>query len=320
MKMRTIYNRGDISDGIHIITRGVTSVEFPGFEPLNLPHLEMAAGCLEYFLAERPLPPLPRLFDLRIQALGAKSFQSYEYFEKHLSGFRYGVICNRFLSAVLQAINECYRKLSINPPPEVLQHQLRARVFAELVEDIFDVWSRVRARELYSLGSKARQQDLFEEGEVILREVNITHLPLAEAPIRRYTREFPADSYLCKEGDPAGEAFVLLEGKIGVLVEGRYVAWITEPGEAFGEVAMFLEDTRTASLIADENSLVYVIEKDRLEEFHSDHPRALQAIAKTLAKRFKRTYDRIALLSASTPTSQSEQFEVSEEGRKQFDL
>jgi CRP-like cAMP-binding protein len=102
---------------------------------------------------------------------------------------------------------------------------------------------------------------------------------------------------LCQEGDPARCMYVLLKGKIAVLQSQKVVARIQEPGEAFGEMALFLEGTRTATLVAEMDSAVFLIKEDDMPEFHRSHPEVFFNIGATLAQRLQATLKGIRSVS-----------------------
>jgi len=121
--------------------------------------------------------------------------------------------------------------------------------------------------------------------------------------IDEYKAEFPAGSVLCKQNDPASDLFILNKGKIRVLLGEEEVARIDKPGTIFGEMSLFLNEPRSATLIADNNTLVTVINKESLPVVSSRIPDFFLRITTTLWVRFKTNIEMIHEIDNLKPES-----------------
>lgn len=88
------------------------------------------------------------------------------------------------------------------------------------------------------------------------------------------------------EGMPSGEMYVLVRGRLDVVRSGQLVATIAEAGAALGEISVLLDESPSATVIAREDSEVYVID-DPIAFLASDQE-ALFEVARTLAGRLGR--------------------------------
>lgn len=78
-------------------------------------------------------------------------------------------------------------------------------------------------------------------------------------------RSYIAGEQLIEHGDNGEEFFMLMTGKLNVLTpQGTQVAQLS-PGSFFGEVAFILNEKRTASVVAESESLVMVINHTTLK-------------------------------------------------------
>jgi CRP-like cAMP-binding protein len=75
----------------------------------------------------------------------------------------------------------------------------------------------------------------------------------------------PAGSELVRQGDPGNEFFVLLSGKADVVRDGRQVD-VIGPGEFFGELALFDDAPRNATVVAAEAVSLVVIGRDAFQQ------------------------------------------------------
>ena len=80
-------------------------------------------------------------------------------------------------------------------------------------------------------------------------------------------------------------------------MKNLYVANFSTPGEAFGEMSLFLDHKRTASLVAEKDSNLYVVPYNQLSEFaKSKCPDIFTKIAQSLSSRLAETLQRLIRL------------------------
>lgn len=86
-----------------------------------------------------------------------------------------------------------------------------------------------------------------------------------------------------QEGEPAGPLWILAEGEVAVRRGELVVAAISEPGTPFGEMSALLD--RPASATVDARSDCTFRVADHAADWLAQHPEAVIAIARTLARR-----------------------------------
>ncbi|RYG80476.1 MAG: cyclic nucleotide-binding domain-containing protein [Alphaproteobacteria bacterium] len=97
-------------------------------------------------------------------------------------------------------------------------------------------------------------------------------------------RALVAGEALCREGDPAREAWLVDRGNLGVWKDGRQIATL-ESGELTGEYGLFHNRSRTADLVALSDCSLLELEYDRLERFLVAYPQAALALLRTVIAR-----------------------------------
>jgi CRP/FNR family transcriptional regulator, cyclic AMP receptor protein len=95
-------------------------------------------------------------------------------------------------------------------------------------------------------------------------------------------------TYLCHQGDPAPDVFLLLDGRVeisSIASNGSRVlhATVDEP-QFIGELAVLGDQPRTASVLALEDTTVWVVPADVFVDFLTKEPAAGRAVLRALAR------------------------------------
>ncbi len=93
---------------------------------------------------------------------------------------------------------------------------------------------------------------------------------------------------IVREGDPSDGWFVLLTGKVGVFKSDFTVAEIAKPGTVIGELGFLLNIPRTATLIAQEPTLLLHV-RVGLDELYAQHPEIAKRMMMIVAERLVKT-------------------------------
>ena len=93
---------------------------------------------------------------------------------------------------------------------------------------------------------------------------------------------------IVREGDPSDGWFVLLTGKVGVFKSDFTVAEIAKPGTVIGELGFLLNIPRTATLIAQEPTLLLHV-RVGLDELYAKHPEIAKRMMMIVAERLVKT-------------------------------
>lgn len=105
-------------------------------------------------------------------------------------------------------------------------------------------------------------------------------------------RQFPAESVIVSQADTGDALFVLVRGRVKVVLygeKGREVILSTfRPGEFFGEMALLDGQPRSANVIAIEDSALYVLERTVFARWLAENPRVALNILAELSRRLRR--------------------------------
>jgi len=116
-------------------------------------------------------------------------------------------------------------------------------------------------------------------------------------------KEFEAGDIIFREGDPAHQAFIIEEGKVEVYKDKHgESARISEliPNDIIGELALFDDEPRSASVVALEKTRCSIISEDVFQEQLSKLDPHFRAIINSIVLRLRNTTDSEALIFAIT--------------------
>ena len=97
-------------------------------------------------------------------------------------------------------------------------------------------------------------------------------------------QKFLPDEYIFKQGEKGNEAYLLLDGRVAIEVNGKKVSEISEM-EIFGEMSLILKKPRTASVRVLKPSIVLPINEKILGELLQKSPPIVKSMVKQLSYR-----------------------------------
>ena len=100
----------------------------------------------------------------------------------------------------------------------------------------------------------------------------------------QFKQKFLPDEYIFRQGEKGNKAYLLLDGRVGIEVDGKKVSEISEM-EIFGEMSLILKKPRTASIRVLKPSVVLEIDEKILRELLEKAPPVIKSIVKQLSYR-----------------------------------
>ena len=109
---------------------------------------------------------------------------------------------------------------------------------------------------------------------------------LADLPAKK--EYYRGGETIVVEAEPSDGWYVLLSGKVGVYKKDFSVAEISKPGTVIGELGFLLNIPRTATLIAQESTLLLHVHIS-LDDLLTNYPAVVKHMIKILAERVVKT-------------------------------
>ena len=103
------------------------------------------------------------------------------------------------------------------------------------------------------------------EGLVMLRQIPL-FAPLEPKSLERVAQqlirlEVPAGDTVIREGEEGDRFYVVETGRVSASFQGEFLS-AAGPGDPFGEIALLRDVPRTATVVADEPSVLLALERD----------------------------------------------------------
>ncbi len=122
------------------------------------------------------------------------------------------------------------------------------------------------------------------------------HVPMLEGTHRRHLahlarilhrRTYEAGEGVFRQGDVGSGMYIVHSGRIRIVAEdpvrGEIQLSILEPGQCFGEMALFDHGPRSASALAQEDSVLYGLFDGDLDQLERTRPQAAARLLRNLA-------------------------------------
>ncbi len=138
--------------------------------------------------------------------------------------------------------------------------------------------------------TSARERNLLRAVS-IFADLDATALPALERLAE--PREYPDGSVIVSQDDPGDALFVLVSGKVKVVLYGDsgreiILSIFKTPGDFFGEMSLLDNEPRSATVIADERSRLLVLSRRDFQAHIEGHPRSALRILTELSRRLRR--------------------------------
>ncbi|WP_287240042.1 mechanosensitive ion channel domain-containing protein [Okeania sp. SIO1H5] len=103
-----------------------------------------------------------------------------------------------------------------------------------------------------------------------------------------YRKIVPRGEIICLEGESGDSFYIILSGSVEVFSEkaNKYIT-TRYAGEFIGEMSLILGITRTASLRATEDTILFVVDRDNLHNLLAKHQKLADKISEELSRRLE---------------------------------
>jgi CRP-like cAMP-binding protein len=121
--------------------------------------------------------------------------------------------------------------------------------------------------------------------------------------VSRYGRKFAAGETLFREGDAAGEAFLLQDGRVRLLKHIRGVdrsLIVLKPGDLFGESALLDSAARSSTAVALTDGIALALDRDTFRSLLVNYSAIAVRVMEQLVRRVRDAEDQIEILMLGT--------------------
>ena len=132
-----------------------------------------------------------------------------------------------------------------------------------------------------------------------------SNLELRQLIEEGYRQLVPSGAIICRENDPGDTFYIILSGSVEVFSEqtGKYIA-TRSAGDFFGEMSLLMGIPRTASIRSLEDTILFVVDRDNLQNLLVKHQGLADRICEELSKR-QESLRSLGLLNQETESGQN---------------
>ncbi len=103
---------------------------------------------------------------------------------------------------------------------------------------------------------------------------------------------FDAGKQVFGEGEPPNAMFLVVDGSVSLKRLGKEIA-VVGPNQAFGVWALFDEERRVVTAIAETETRALKVDREAFAEILADHAQIAQALLQTLSRRLRAIMERV---------------------------
>jgi len=148
--------------------------------------------------------------------------------------------------------------------------------------------------------SSYQRRDLILLEKAFVEEKRRKSVNTDERLFKKFGKIYPRGSYIFQEGDADGEMFYILSGCVHVekrVGQGQKLLAELGPGSYFGEMSPLLEEPRTASVRAFEDSSIAVITKDNFRNLIRESVDVSLVMLQEFSRRVRNTNEKLERLA-----------------------
>ena len=139
---------------------------------------------------------------------------------------------------------------------------------------------------LLSFINEKKETLAYRKGK-IFSDIQPDEIEVEPKKLDEFLIEYEKDIVICNQHEISDEMYILNSGKVNVVLNNEVICSISKKGAVLGEMSLFLNEPRSASLIAAEKSVITVIKKDSLQLIADKMPDIFFKITTTLWERLK---------------------------------
>lgn len=157
-------------------------------------------------------------------------------------------------------------------------------------------------KHIYSCEERQELYNLYILGQSTLAVDALARLKQPDIHPSTGFQHFAPGEELIRQGEIAEHVFIIIEGHAEAWVDGQKVGDVSKD-EIFGAMAVFTQESRTATVIATEPCTVMVIPKDQFLSLMQSNPRIANSLIESMARRIDLMNKEITMLRAQAETA-----------------
>lgn len=133
----------------------------------------------------------------------------------------------------------------------------------------------------------AKMRDGLTSHHEVLRHTVMTKETLAAYLISPETERYESGDVVIREGNTDKDFFELVQGALLVVADGQKIGQIVEPGNFFGEIASISNEPRSATVIAQEKTVLKRYPGEKINEIIEKNPEITEKLIRAMTNRLR---------------------------------
>ena len=293
--MKEIYKQKDIADNAYLLKSGKIYLDILKI-PYEISGDNLIVGAAEIIINfDNPIIPTFRLCSMKASDDAELEPIRIDVLKGLIHRSNIGFNVCRFLSKFLIILNRIQSELKIDDESkDEYNYNVSAKKYYQLVDELNQISEELKFVDILELVKSAKNELLYEAGRGLFHKRSTNFKINDKSDL---FKTLPSEEIICKQGEEADDFFILDKGVIAIEVNGIKVAEINKSGSVIGEMSLFLEEKRTATIRAKTDVRIHKVRRDDLNLFAENNIDFFDVISKSIAEKIKNSFSIIRHLN-----------------------
>ena len=279
-----LYESGTAADGSFLLEEGNAFFFITTADKYILNGRNLIIGGSELILFKELGIVTPRMETALVDDTSKVKKISSDKFAEGLSNFPFLINVSMVIAKQVSLTNRVIAENRKNLVGKEDDRRSLCVEYYKIVKDLREENVKRKLPWLKDIVIKYETSLVFKEGEALSRTSEPVRIMTSNV-LTDKTVEYPINGIICEEGADGSEMYILQSGMIDVLVGGKSVATISDPGTPIGEIALLIGEKRTATMKAKNTVILTRIHKNDLKDIASKDLSVIKSIALSLAQK-----------------------------------
>ncbi len=145
-------------------------------------------------------------------------------------------------------------------------------MYANVVYILFEEAQKRNVKWFKDFVNELKSHEMYNKGIQFLETISKVEIDKSKT-LDKFKKIFHKGEYICNKGDDAESLFILSDGKIKISIdENTPIDVVDDKGSILGEMAILLNDKRTADMIAVEETTLITIDRNEIKDLFKSEP------------------------------------------------
>jgi len=268
---KILYQRGTPAEKSYLLRSGEMKYHITDSDSIVVNAENVIIGASEILMAISKKTTIKRHTTLEMFDDSKANIVDANKLASYISNYPVGIAVAHHIASNITKLHPILSgKMNLLHKNEKRQRSITA-TYVEIVELLEEESKNKQFPWLFSLIENGKHSNSYNFGLSLKIEGQENKINPNATNFAQYRRVYPRDSLICKEGGDSDEMYILMQGKIEVLIKNTPIDIISKKGSTIGEMGLILGQTRSATLKAlEEVHVVNIGAKDMENVFKND--------------------------------------------------